>query len=273
MNPSLAPCPYNNKKCVRHHQRGDIIPFNTHHYFQIPFSIENGDLLSTYYGYGKNVTFCNNEKAKFVIRINRNLCCHTLKVQKRLCYKGLPFPIIGHAFKLWNDNYLVYENGALFSLYCWKFMIPQNIYKTEYCGYRVIVGKKKLFFSIHRLVYIVFKLNGEITLLPSTSDINHIDSNVKNNHLSNLQVTSRVQNLKHATLTRCWFYEFRKRPMKTFENDRALKRIWRHVSEEGMKKMVCLNCRGSTLEDKTLTICKVCLHILRVFPRHKLSKK
>jgi hypothetical protein len=188
-----------------------------------------------------------------------------------LCYKGLPFPDIGYPFKLWNKGYLVYENGALFSLRYWRFMVPHKVYKSNYYGYPITVDKKRVKLGINRLVYIVFKLNGEIALLPSTSDINHIDRNVKNNHISNLQCTSRAQNLKHATLTPCWFYEFRKRPMKTFENDRALKRIRGYVSEEGMKKMVCLNCRASTFEDKTLTICKVCLHILKVFPRHKLS--
>ena len=56
-------------------------------------------------------------------------------------------------------------------------------------------GKSKQFF-IHRLVYEAF--NGEI---PEGMEINHIDENIENNRLSNLEVVSHKDNINWGTRT------------------------------------------------------------------------
>ena len=50
-----------------------------------------------------------------------------------------------------------------------------------------------MFYTVHRAVYETFK--GDI---PHKMDINHIDGNKQNNHISNLECVTRQENIQHA---------------------------------------------------------------------------
>jgi len=91
-------------------------------------------------------------------------------------------------------NYIIYTNGKVWSNKSKKFM-------SEYdngLGYKQVkltnsITKKRRTFQVHRLVAITY-----LTNLKELSDVNHKDGNKSNNHISNLEWTSRHENMKHA---------------------------------------------------------------------------
>jgi hypothetical protein len=119
--------------------------------------------------------------------------------------------------KEWRDipgyegYYIISEDGDVKAI---KREIPGICKGTEYTrtirerelkfkfddrGYKKVglckEGKVKLF-SVHRLVMYAFKcVNNDLT-------INHIDSNKNNNHYSNLEYCSNLENIHHYRLTR-----------------------------------------------------------------------
>lgn len=91
-------------------------------------------------------------------------------------------------------NYLIYNNGKVYSLNLKKFL---RIHKDS-CGYNHVTlykGTKKdrKTFKVHILVAKLFipnPLNKE--------EVNHIDCNKNNNCVSNLEWVSRLENVRHA---------------------------------------------------------------------------
>lgn len=88
------------------------------------------------------------------------------------------------------ENYSVNENGEVFStrgkLLCqW----------TDNVGYKQVVlyrDGKRYYKRVHRLIYEAF--NGKI---PDKLMVNHIDEDKNNNNLSNLEIITNRQNIKH----------------------------------------------------------------------------
>lgn len=111
---------------------------------------------------------------------------HTnLKVEPRL--KNLVYkPIEGF------DKYLVSECGDVYSLITKKHMAPVE----DLDGYYKVTlsnNKKCTTFFVHRLVASAFCEKKE-----GCDVVNHIDSNRKNNHYSNLEWTTPFGNLHHG---------------------------------------------------------------------------
>lgn len=98
-----------------------------------------------------------------------------------------------------NPNYLIYNDGRVYSLYINAFMSMSSI-----SGYNSLVvhnrGVSKNV-RIHRLVAIYFVNNPE----PQRLDVvNHKDGNKLNNHYSNLEWVTKRGNSEHAVLNKLY---------------------------------------------------------------------
>jgi len=93
-------------------------------------------------------------------------------------------------------NYLVYEDGRIFSKYTRKFLKPcMNLH----CYHQVGLsndGKKK-WFRIHRLVAQAYIPNPE-----NKREVDHIDRDKSNNHFSNLRWATRSENTQNTGVSK-----------------------------------------------------------------------
>jgi hypothetical protein len=91
------------------------------------------------------------------------------------------------------SNYLIYEDGKVWSKKTKRF-IKQFVNRG---GYLILnlsrVGEKPKSFRVHRIVAEHFLPKKENLL-----DVNHIDGNKQNNHVSNLEWSNKSLNGKHA---------------------------------------------------------------------------
>lgn len=91
------------------------------------------------------------------------------------------------------SNYLVTEDGKVFSEFTKKFLKNSLSKGTGYYVVNVIKQGKRMPEYIHRLVAIAFLPNP--LNLP---EVNHKDGNRLNNHKNNLEWCTGEQNLKHS---------------------------------------------------------------------------
>lgn len=91
------------------------------------------------------------------------------------------------------SKYIVYEDGLIINPKT-NYTIKQSISAAGY----VVVGKYigNTSGGVHRIVYEAFV--GEI---PKGLQINHMDGNKQNNHISNLELCTPSENTKHAYAT------------------------------------------------------------------------
>lgn len=94
-----------------------------------------------------------------------------------------------------SPDYLVNECGQVYSLKTNKFLKLQ-LDGHGYYQINVSLGsrEKRITKKVHRLV--TFAFLGEPP--EGKTDVNHIDGNPKNNHVSNLEWCNDSENLKHA---------------------------------------------------------------------------
>lgn len=95
-----------------------------------------------------------------------------------------------------NTNYIVYEDGKIYSKRMKKFLTP----KINYDGYhRIQIWKhgKSNYIAWHRVI--------AETFLPKPSEkhniINHKDGNKTNNNVNNLEWVTQQENIQHAWKT------------------------------------------------------------------------
>lgn len=94
-------------------------------------------------------------------------------------------------FKVYENDYLIYDDGKVYSIKRKKFQSPRK--HTN--GYlRATIHGKDMY--IHRLVARCFIENPN-----NYAEVNHIDGNKANNNVSNLEWCTRSQNNKHAVKT------------------------------------------------------------------------
>lgn len=91
-------------------------------------------------------------------------------------------------------NYGIDEYGNVYNQH-----MKRLVWKINENGYATVglvnPGCKQKYFRIHRLVMFNFK---GLDPNPERTDVNHIDGNKLNNHISNLEWNTRSENLKHA---------------------------------------------------------------------------
>jgi hypothetical protein len=95
------------------------------------------------------------------------------------------------------SRYVICENGEIFSVYTngkAKTLKPTLANRGK--GYLYVsisdAGRIKKYY-VHQLVAMAFIDNPE-----SRKEVNHLDCNTQNNHVSNLEWSTRSENLKHA---------------------------------------------------------------------------
>lgn len=91
-----------------------------------------------------------------------------------------------------NSTYIIYDDGRVYSKNMNRFLTIHNKGNGYLCV-NLWDGKKSKQFYVHRLVAINFISNNY-----NLPDVNHIDLNKSNNHISNLEWMSRKENMTHA---------------------------------------------------------------------------
>lgn len=91
----------------------------------------------------------------------------------------------------YDKNYLINEDGKVYSLYTNKFLNPSKSDK----GYLYVTLKGLKKFRVHRLVALMFLCNPN-----NLPQINHKDGNKENNNVDNLEWCSNDYNQKHASM-------------------------------------------------------------------------
>jgi hypothetical protein len=112
-------------------------------------------------------------------------------------------------------SYLIYDDGRVYSKYINIFLKPSFHHGYLCCNLREN-GKRK-HFSIHRLVALVYIPNPD-----NLPEVDHIDGDHTNNHVSNLRWCSRSQNNQNTCVSKNnilgikniskykWGYKFKK---------------------------------------------------------------
>lgn len=137
------------------------------------------------------------------------------------------------------ENYLIYEDGKVFSLNKNRYIKQSPSTTSPYMYCQLSKNGKSKHFSIHRLVATAFIPNP--LNLP---EVDHIDNNIKNNHVSNLQWIDRKGNLYKSYKTMSPVRNFRKcvlykndKPIKEFQSVMAASRYFNEVYGGSLNSM------------------------------------
>lgn len=111
----------------------------------------------------------------------------------------------------WNE-YDIYEDGRIYSKgYNKNKYLTGNINKYGYVQVGLkCIDKKYRNFRWHRVIWTYF--NGEI---PDGYEINHLDENKQNNRLSNLSLTSHVENCNWKSRNERIIAKLKNHPLKS----------------------------------------------------------
>lgn len=89
-------------------------------------------------------------------------------------------------------GYKVKENGEVYSKKTGKLMRPANN-KKGYLIHNLRINGKSKCIAVHRIVALCYIPNPD-----NLSDVDHIDGDRKNNHVSNLRWLSHGDNIRHS---------------------------------------------------------------------------
>lgn len=104
------------------------------------------------------------------------------------------FQKIEYAFLEENPNYIIYNDGKLFSIKSGKFIKPKH-YTGGYLQYSLRINGKDKVYKVHRLVakYFVNNPNPD-----KYNEVNHKDENKENNCAYNLEWCDRKYNVHYS---------------------------------------------------------------------------
>lgn len=91
------------------------------------------------------------------------------------------------------ESYLCNEKGQIYSLKSKKILkTDKRINNNGYESVALRINKKTIVKSVHWLIAITFLEYKE------GLNVNHKDGNKRNNHITNLELVTRSENMKHA---------------------------------------------------------------------------
>lgn len=117
-----------------------------------------------------------------------------------------------------NDNYIVYENGKIFSKKRGIFLKPSQDNK----GYQIVVltiNGKQVTKRLHRIIAEHFIPNPD-----NKPQVNHIDKNKQNNDISNLEWVTASENMLHA-------YKDKERKAKKKYKNRIRRTVEKNITQ------------------------------------------
>jgi len=143
--------------------------------------------------------------------------------------------------KYLDTNYLVFENGDIINQKTNKKLKPQNN-GNGYLKVTLTIEGKQVQKYVHRLV-------AELYLLDKSIQVNHIDGDKSNNHISNLEWVTNSENQKHAHRiglkkngNKLWNGKFSQEDINSIKK----------MDLEGVKRKdiaIHFNCSKSTISD------------------------
>jgi hypothetical protein len=116
------------------------------------------------------------------------------------------------------DNYIIYDDGDIWSIKNKQFLKPWIGTK----GYNFVTlcnDKGQHNFSLHRLIAKYFVPNPN-----NKSDVNHKDENKSNNHYSNLEWVTKIENNLYGTRSE-------RSAIKRIGNDKICKKVFQYTRD------------------------------------------
>jgi len=119
-------------------------------------------------------------------------------------------------WKFVNESYEISSKGKLRK---GNFILKGSIKKTGYLEYSMSVKGKRIYALAQRLVAIHFIPNPE-----NKPEVNHIDFDTLNNEKSNLEWSTRLENIRHSRRNERYPKNISKRSVDTLRKDKDAKR-------------------------------------------------
>ena len=107
---------------------------------------------------------------------------------RRITFHGIVFYVSDEA-DIWSEVIYTSNQKCPFIIER-KHVVRENIYEKVFCRSR---DRGRMTFFVHRLVWLAFR--GEV---PQGLQIDHIDQNMHNNRLDNLQLVTRNENVRKS---------------------------------------------------------------------------
>lgn len=156
-----------------------------------------------------------------------------------------------HAFLKENPNYIIYNDGRLFSIKSGKFIKPTT-YTGGYLEFGLQVNGKRKPYKAHRLVaeYFVFNPNPE-----AYNEVNHKDKDKTNNNANNLEWCDRKYNTHYSrtweTANKSNQIKVAKCDMKTYE----IIEVYPSIRIAAQKNNCCAQSISGVINGKQKSAC------------------